>query len=453
MRSILQGLAAKIEKTGFRDLPPDAVREVKRHLLDVLGVMLAGYKTALGDQILAFVKGMRTCGEATIVGEGEKVPPFYAALVNASAGFHLELDDVHRTSHTHPGITTIPAALAIAETTSATGMDLIAAINAGYEAQIRIGQAVSPSIFLSRVVLPCSLLGSFGAAASSCRLLNLTAEKITQALGNAATLTPLSIFETYKSGTAAKEFMMGWTGSVGLLSALMAKENIGGPPTAIEGPLGFARAAADQFDLGKIETETPFYQAIIGTGIKPYACCRQHHSAVDAALEVRRNYHPKFDEIDQITDRTFSVASRGNETKPQTIAAAKYSAPYIIALALVEGKVWREQFSEEMIRDTRLCALADKVRVHLDPDLEALYDEKWPSIIEVRMKNGSVYTARCDLPKGEPEAAMTDGELEEKFFSLAAETVGVNQARAIVEMVWDLERVRDLNDLTSLLKR
>ena len=427
------------------------MREVKRHLLDILGIMLAGCRTALGQRIITFVKSLKAGGEATIVGEREKTSPFYAALANASAGFHLELDDVHRTSHTHPGITTIPAALAIAETTNTNGMDLIAAVNAGYETEIRIGRAVSPSIFLDRVVLPCSLLGSFGAAAAASKLLNLPAERIADALANVATLTPLSIFETYKAGTAAKEFMMGWTGSVGLFSALMAKGDIGGPATVIEGPLGFARAAAERFDLAKIDDGAAFYQGIMNTGIKPYACCRQHHTAVDAALELREKYHFKPEEIQEITDSTFSVAARGNEAVPQTPAAAKYSAPYIIAVALVEGKVWREQFSEERIRDASLLALARKVKVRLDPELDKLYDEEWPSIVDVRTKSGGVYSARYDLPKGEPEAALTDLEIREKFISLATDSVSNEKAERIMGLVWDLEHVEDVKELVSLL--
>jgi 2-methylcitrate dehydratase PrpD len=437
--------------THFKDLPPDVVREVKRHLLDVLGVMLAGCRTPLGQQIISFARSMKAGGEATIVGDKEKTSPFYAALANAAAGFHLEMDDVHRTSHTHPGITTIPAALAIAETTGANGMELIAAINAGYETEIRIGRAVSPSIFLDRVVLPCSLLGSFGAAAAASKLFHLSASRIAGALANVATLTPLSIFESYKAGTATKEFMMGWTGSVGLLSALMAKEDIGGPATAIEGPLGFARAAADQFDLAKIEDGAAFYQGIMNTGIKPYACCRQHHSAVDAALELRNRHHFKPEEIEEVTDSTFSVAARGNETAPQTPAAAKYSAPYIIAVALVEGKVWREQFSEERIRDESLLALAKKVRVRLDPELDKLYDEDWPSIVEVRTKSGGVYSARYDLPKGEPEAPLTDSEIREKFLSLATDSVSNEKAERIMDLVWNLEKVKNVNEIISFL--
>lgn len=451
MRSVSQRLAANIEGTIFKDLPPDVIREIKRHVLDVLGVMLAGYKTAVGQRIITFAKGQKTSGEATIVGDGAKISPFYAALANASAGFHLELDDVHRTSHTHPGITTIPAALAIAEATGASGTELIAAVNAGYETEIRIGRAVSPSIFLDRVVLPCSFIGSFGASAAVSKLLKLSAERIAEALANVATLTPLSIFETYKSGTTAKEFMMGWTGSVGLLSALMAQDDIGGPATVIEGPFGFARASAEQFDLGKIDDGKAFYQGIMNTGIKPYACCRQHHTAVDAALELREKYHFKPEEIQEITDSTFSVAARGNEAAPQTTAAAKYSAPYIIAVALVEGAVWREQFSEERIRDATLLGLAQKVRVRLDPELDKLYDDEWPSIVEVRTKSGGVYSARYDLPKGEPEAALTDSEINEKFISLATDTVSSDKAGQIIDLVWKLDLVENVKELVSLL--
>jgi 2-methylcitrate dehydratase PrpD len=445
-------LAERIERTNYGDLSGEAVLQVKRHLLDILGVMLSGYKTEVGRTILAFVRSLGSPAESSVVGEGSMVSTFYAALANSSMGFHLELDDVHRTSHTHPGITTIPAVLAMAEKLGSSGSEVIAAVNAGYETEIRIGQAVSPSIFLDRVFLPCGILGSFGAAGGVSKLLGLEKGYISAAIGNAATLTPLSIFESYKSGTVAKEFMMGWNGAVGLLSALMTKNGIGGTPTSLEGPLGFIRAAADRFDLSKIDSGDSFYQGIMNTGMKPYACCRQHHAAVDAALELRRKYHFKLEDIREITDSTFSVAARGNEAVPQTPAAAKYSAPYIIAVALMEGKVWREQFSEERIRDASLLALAQKVKVQLDPELEKLYDEEWPSIVEVRTKDGAVYSARYNLPKGEPEAPLTDAEIMDKFVSLATDTVSDEKAQRIMDLVWNLERVKDIKELVVLLK-
>lgn len=452
MEGILEGLAEKIEKTNISDLPEDVVKEVKRHLLDVIGVMLAGYKTEVGEKVVTFVRGLKYPEESSIVGWGGKSSSSYGALANTAMGFHLELDDVHRTSHTHPGITTIPAALAIGERMGSGGRELIAAINAGYETEIRIGQALSPSIFLDRVFLPCSLLGSFGAAATTCKLLKLEKEKIVGALGNVATLTPLSIFESYKSGTITKEFMMGWTNAVGIMGASMAEHGMGGPRTAIEGSLGFANAAADRYDLGKIESANVFYQGIRNTCIKPYACCRQHHTAVDAALELRNRYHLKAEEIEEVVDRTFSVASRGDDIAPKTVAAAKYSAPYIIAVALTEGKVWREQFSEEKIRDPKLLTLARKVKVLFDPELEKLYDEKWPSLVEVKAKDGKVYSARYDLPKGEPEVPITDSELEEKFISLATDTISKKAARGIIDIVWNLEHLKDVKELMPLLK-
>lgn len=452
MKRASEILAEFIEKTNYSELPGNVVNEVKRRLLDVIGVCLAGAMTDVGRKITNFVQDLKSNDEATIIGSKQKASSYYAALANASMGFHLELDDVHRTSHTHPGITTIPTALALGEKLGSSGRELIAAINAGYETEIRIGMALSPSIFLDRVFLPCSLLGSFGAGATACKLLRLGRTEIDGALGNIATLTPISIFESYKSGTLAKEFMMGWSNSVGITSALMTKNDILGPKLAIEGTLGFAKAAADQYDLSRIAEDDGFSSGIKNTGIKPYACCRQHHTAVDATLELLNKHTLKPEEIEKIIDRTFSVATRGNEIAPRTIAEAKYSAPYVISVALIEGKVWREQFTSEKIKDPNLLRLAKKVEVILDPDLDKLYDQKWPSIVEVWTTDGNRLSARCDLPKGEPEKPLTDREIQEKFISLATDKISEKRAKEIVDITLNIEQINDVRELTLLFK-
>jgi 2-methylcitrate dehydratase PrpD len=85
---------------------------------------------------------------------GDGTSPALAALANAAAVFHMELDDVHRTSHTHPAVTTVPTVLAVAEAGWRGGRGVIEAIVAGYEAQTRVGRALSPSIYLALCFRP-----------------------------------------------------------------------------------------------------------------------------------------------------------------------------------------------------------------------------------------------------------------------------------------------------------
>ena len=147
------------------------------------------------------------------------------------------------------------------------------------------------------------------------------------------------------------------------------------------------------------------------------------------------------------------MASRGTNKTPDSVPAAKYSAPYTIALTLALGQNRREQYAMDLIRDPLLLDLAARVEVFADADLEALYDEKWPSIVEITTKNGRVLSARRDLPKGEPEYPIPDRELKEKFLSLATDCVSKERAEAIWSAIFKLDATNCISELTALLKR
>jgi 2-methylcitrate dehydratase PrpD len=452
MQKATAALADLIVQTRFEDLPPEVVWEAKRRIADVIGAGLAGSRTSVGTRITGFAAGMGKSDECVIWGSGKRGSPAHAALANGTMTFHLELDDVHRTSNTHPGVTTIPAALALAEARRLHGKDLLLSAVLGYEAQIRVGFAVSPSIFVDRTFLPPGTLGIFGAAAASAKLLGLDAEATAGALGTASYIGPLAPFESFRLGAPSKDTIMGWANHAGLHAAELAAHGFGGPGSALEGDYGFCKTVSQRGDMDRMFRGLGQSFEILRTGLKPYACCRQHHSAIDAVLELKELHGLKPDQVERIRHRTFVVGSRGSDTRPKSVQAAKYSAPYTIAVALALGRNERAQYSMEMIQDPALLALASKVDVSADAELDALYNEKWPSIVEVTLKDGRVLTSRRDLPKGEPEHPLSDAELKEKFLSLASDCVSIDRAEAIWDAIFKLDEMPDVSALAKLLE-
>lgn len=445
-------LSELIVKTSFEDIPPGAIKEAKRRIADIIGIGLSGSTTEVGKKIIRFSVAKGGAGKATIWGSGNHINPAYAALANGTMTFHLELDDVHRTSHSHPGVSVIPTAIALCEEYGLSGKELLLAIVLGYDVLIRVGKAVSPSIYVDRVFMAPGTLAIIGATTAATKLHKFNIQTTAQVLGTASFLGPLAPFEAYVRGTGVKETIMGWANFVAINSVELAVYGFNGPVTAIEGDFGYCKAIAERCNLDRIFNGIGKIFEIVNTGIKPYACCRQHHTAVDIILELKKKYNLAAEDVEIIIDRTFLVASRGKEKNPTTIAGAKYSAPYIIAVALTFGKVWREQFTTHLINNSNIQSLASKVQVKADKELDALYDEKWPSIIEITTKKGQILSARRDLPKGEPEYPISDSELKDKFLSLAIDAVTRDRANKIWEAIFELENINNINDLTSLLK-
>lgn len=439
-------------RTSFADLPADVVHEAKRRVADVIGIGLSGSVTNAGKRIAGLMERHAKSGKATVWGSNRTADPASAALANGTMTFHLELDDVHRTSHTHPGVTVIPAAMALCEEHRLTGKDLLLATVLGYDAEIRAGLAVSPSIYVDRTFLAPGTLGVFGAAAAAAKLLNLSAEAMAGAVGTGSYIGPLAPFESFRLGAPAKDTIMGWANYAGIYAAYLAQAGFTGPDSSLEGPFGYFKTTSDTFDTHRFLQGLGSRFEILYTGIKPYACCRQHHTAIDAIFDLRERYGLKPEQVKRIVHRTFVVGARGSGKRPDSIPAAKYSAPYTIAVALTFGKAWREQYTMELIRNPDIQALAQKVDVTADDELEALYDEKWPSIVEVETTDGRTLSSRFDLPKGEPEHPLSDEQLKEKFMSLATDAVSEQRAEQIWNTVFALDELDDVEQLTALLK-
>lgn len=443
-------LGKYVAETAFDRLPEEVVSQAKLRILDVVGIGLSGSRTDAA-RIGNFCRSHGGEGGATIWGSGLKTAPTYAALANATMTFHLELDDVHRTSHTHPGVSCIPAAMAIAEEKHMSGRELIEAVVVGYDSAIRAGLAVSPSIYTERTYLAPGTLSVFGAAASAAKLYKQDAETAGRAIGAGSYYGPIACYEAFKTGAGIKDMIMGWGNLCGIYAAELAADGFGGADYAMEGDFGFCRTAAVHFDTARLRNRLGEYHEILFTGVKPYACCRQHHAAIDCMLEIREKCGVALNDVDHVKVRTFVVSSRGNKKRPVTIQEAKYSIPYIMGVALKYGRVWRDQFTDELINASELVDFAANVEVVPDYELDKLYDEKWPSIVEVYLKNGGMLAARRDLPKGEPEFACSENDMLEKFMSLAGDAKTPEECRKIAERIMNLETLEDVNTVMELL--
>jgi 2-methylcitrate dehydratase PrpD len=447
-----RALAKYVANTRYENLSEELLWEAKRRIADVLSIGLSGSTTTSGRAMRAFARDVSPPGKATLWGSGDTARAEIAAFANATVAFHLELDDVHRTSHTHPGISVIPASLAVCEERELPPKEFLAAVVIGYDVVTRVGMAVSPSIYVDRVFLAPGTLAPLGAAAAVASLYQLNEDETAKLIGAAAFLSPLAIFEAFTKGAPIKNTAMGWGNLIGIWGAKLCAEGLFGPVTGIEGNFGYAKATANIYDLKKIEDPSNINRGIINTGIKPYSCCRQHHSAVDAMLELRTKYQLKPEQVDRIVVRTFGVASRGNHQRPETIASATYSCPFTVATALITGSCWREQYTENKINDPYTLSLSDKVSVVKDDELDALYDEKWPAIVEVRTKDGQLLSARRDIMKGEPEYPVSNKELKQKFISLATDTVSIGRVEQLWQMIFKLNELKSVSELTSLLR-
>ena len=213
--SLTEQLAQQLVTTRERRLPSPSVAIAPTYVIDWLGSVLAGAATEAGGMLVEHAR-QRPEAAASVLGTGLRRSPEVAAFVNGGLSHIVEMDDLHRASVLHPGAVVIPAALAAAEIADASGGEFLAAVVAGYEVAIRIGEAVGKRHY--RYFHNTATCGVFGAAAAAGWLLGLDADQMVWAFGNAGTQA-CGLWEFNADGAMSKHLHAGRAAAAGLVAA------------------------------------------------------------------------------------------------------------------------------------------------------------------------------------------------------------------------------------------
>ncbi|MGO9017785.1 MAG: MmgE/PrpD family protein [Syntrophobacteraceae bacterium] len=435
-----------IHSVNFADLGQQTIRLARLAFLDWLGSVARGGQEEPAKIAVSVLSAQGGKPQATLLSSGEKTSALNAALGNGIASHIMELDDVHRGSIIHAGAAVIPAALAVAEMTRASGRKFIESLVAGYEVAIRIGEAVTPShYYFWHNTGTC---GTFGACAAAGKLLGLDREQMVWALGNAGTQAA-GLWEFLTDGAMSKHLHPGKASQNGLLAALLASGGFTGASAILEGKRGFCRAMAPEFNLDRITDSLgkPPYK-IEDNSFKIHSSCRHTHPAVDIALDLASGHNILPSDISGIQVRTYRTALKITDNpEPRTIYAAKFNLPFCVALALAKRSCGLEDFSEENLRDREIRALSRLVKLVPDDTLDSLYPAKWAAVVEITTRSGDVHCGRTDFPLGDPENPASDELLIAKFRRLALGPWGEQKAEILADAVMGLESVENIASL------
>ncbi|HEY2018154.1 MAG TPA: MmgE/PrpD family protein [Bryobacteraceae bacterium] len=443
---VTRQLAEMLASTVYDDLPPQAIADTRRSVLDWLGSALAGSAEPPARMARHVVAGLGTSSEATVFGGG-RASAAGAALANGVASHILELDDVHKGSTLHPGAPIIPAALAVAEREHADGPSFLLAVALGYEAALRIGEAVNPSHY--RFWHPTGTAATFGAATAAGSLLKLNAAQMLDALGSAGTQAA-GLWEFNADGAMSKHLHPGKAAFNGILAADLARAGFTGASRILEGDRGFFRATSSGHDATRITDGLGRRWKISENCYKLHSCCGHTHTAIDAALELRAAVRAPIAGIHIETyGPGFEIVK---EMNPRSPYQAKFSIAYCVATALTEGRVGLEQFPAdrftiEGVATPEIASLLRRTRVTVEDDLTAKYPAAWPARLTLTLENGTALRGAADFPRGNPENPVSTAELEDKFLSLVGSRRGPEAARHALEAVHVVDRATDMAEV------
>jgi 2-methylcitrate dehydratase PrpD len=445
--SLTRDLAQFVCGIEYERLPQEVAPKLRKLMLDCLGNQIGAHAEE-GARMLHRVLGAADVqGPSTVVGFATRTTPLLAGCMNGMLAHLLDMDDAHRDSLTKTGSAVTPAVFALAEARGSAGQQAIEAAAAGYEVMIRLGLGVNPAHRM-RGFHSTATLGAFGAAAAAGRLLGLAPERMTEALGIAATQSAgLTAFIDNASMT--KPLNVARAVYSGILAAQLAAEGFRGPPDGLEGREGFVNAYAGRFDAEAALAGLGSRYRLLESGFKPHAACRYAHGPIDAAARLRAAHGFGVDDIEAIDVRISELAHRQSAFyEPGTVASAQGSTPFVIAACLALGRsALTAADVKTAFHDERTWRLHRHVKVHIDPAMDRM--GRGCSIV-IALRDGRRLEDAVPLPRGEPENPMSDAEIAAKFMRQAEPVLGSRQATEIAERMAELDRLPNVAGIMSL---
>lgn len=433
---------------------PRPVRERAGVLaVDSIGIAVrARHDVTLADPLLRTLGhlGLST-GNSSVIGDAATCSAFGAALVNGTLIHALDYDDTYAPGALHPSAPTLGAALVAAEAEGASGADLVAGIIAGYEVLCRLAKALGAADHYDRGFHPSATCGAFGATAAAARIMRLSPAATADAFGIVLSMCAGSM-QFLANGAWTKAFQVGHAASSGLMAATMAREGYRGAAFAIEGDKGFLKSYAPSPDVAKAVAGLGQVWETMQIAIKPYPSCRFAHAVMDAAIALRDRHGFALEDVAAVScglsRKAIDLVGQPIEQKRQvrTTVEGQFSAPFLIAVALTEGGMGWDSYARQLASPS-IDAAMQKISVWLDPQVEALFPERFSGSITIDLTDGRQLSNFVEIPKGEPENFITDAGIRSKFTDLVQPSLGGRSA-ALFDLALDLENA----DVPALLR-
>jgi 2-methylcitrate dehydratase PrpD len=434
----------------------DATQAARALLLDHLAVAAWGAQSDVATMMREHVIDdlSRRGAQLPIVGASVRTSPVEAAMANAVAAACYEFDDTYTAGSSHPGAVIFPAALAAAALAHCDERRFLKAVVVGYEVMCRTALAVNPHAHRARHFHPTSTTGHFGAAAAAAVCFDLDVERAVAALALAGTAAGGSM-QFLVEGAVTKQLHPAYAVQRGVQAAQLARRGFPGLADPIGGTRGFLAGQSEDprpdrllDGLGSRPAE------ITQTGIKPYPSCRNTQSPVDALFNLLGRHPLRAEDVAEVR---FGLIKPGIATvfepaerrrRPDTLADAQFSMPFVAAMVLRHGVLGPEQFAPENYRDPAVLALMDRVRCVHDDDLDKRYPAAWPAWVEIVTTDGQRLRGEAEHPKGDPANPLTTAELAEKIDGLMKHCYDQTRLAAIVDAV---ERLPERGTLATIL--
>jgi 2-methylcitrate dehydratase PrpD len=437
----------------FEDIPREVIEKIKLLALDGIGCCAYGATLPWTRKVAELIEREGGRPVASVFGRGHKTSIAQAVLVNSTAGHAFELDDIHKESIVHPNSLALPIALAFAEADDRlTGRDVITAMVAGYEVGTRVGSAATMSLFM-RGFHPQGTSGTFVAAATAGRIINLDAGQMQHAFGIAG--SQAAGLMAAQEGAMVKRLHSGRAGQSGVYAALLAQQGFTGIPDVLEADYGgFLSSYSDEPNPTRLTEGLGSVWEVNSVGYKPHASVTSIHTALDALAKIMREHGLTADDIASIKVGvgTMTHVHCAWPYRAQGVTAAQMNLYYGLAVMSLDGAAFVKQYAEDRLRDPRILDFITRVELYVDPEIDAMGPTlRHAARVSVVTRDAREFREEALHRRGSPENPLTPDEVLDKFRHVAGACLPRAHVDRIIDLTAQLDRLESMQEMTALL--
>lgn len=441
--SYTRELARFVVESDPAEVPSEIRHQGVRSLVNWIGNPIGACHSDTVERVISALGGFSGTGNARLLGRGDRIDTVMAAFINCVSSSIYDFDDAHLATVIHPTGPVASALLALGESQVITGDQFVHALLLGIEVQCRLANAlaIAPAEIDDGWFLT-GLTGPVGAAVATGRILGLTEQQMVGAIGVAAARAA-GTRETH--GSMAKNFVPAWGADWGLQAALLARHDVSGSETPLEGARGIGAMFARQTNFPALVDGLGQRWDLTDNAFKPYPSGIVMHGAITAAEDLASD--PEFD-VDAVERVDVVVHPQclkltGLRT-PRNAAEGTFSIYHWVALTLLNRRVHINQFSDDSVLNPVVIELRDRINATQDPSFAK--DEVY---LRVTLKSSRVLEQHVYHAVGSKERPLADEALTVKLHDLADDVIGVGAANELERRCWDVQNAPDIADIVS----
>ena len=439
----------------FEQIPAAVSAQAKLHMLDAIGIGIASSGFDFAKKTLQALISLQESNDQQypVLGVPDRLSMRDAVLVNGTYIHGLDFDDTHAAGVIHASSSAMAALLSVGQRYNISGKEALVAYLAAIEVASRIASAANGG-FHAKGFHPTGLVGIFGATVLVGRVMKLTSDELTSALGIALSMAS-GVMEFLEGGAWTKRMHPGWAASSAVTACAMAKNGFIGPRNAFEGRYGLFNTHIDSSNLASLEKCTNGLGQVWemqNISLKPYPACHYNHAFADAAVILRNQNRFEIDNIKsikaRISEKQVQVVCEPQASKrmPKNSYEAQFSIHFVIATSLIKGQFTLNELEDDTIFDPQILALCQKIEYEVDP--KSAFPEFYSGEVEIQLKSGEVLIHREQMNRGSSANPLSQEEVLRKFGSNAG---GVMSREAINHFTKDFLNLEHQQSLINIL--